>query len=301
MTKGVHVAIRIILQVQNPRWLALLSLLPLLSSSNREIYIHRADWPHVPLVFFTGPVNYVPGLLLCSIPYRYRPRHISSGTASFPLIGFTDQVRESDVALRSPKIWRKNLCTLYRGAIVVPSLPSSILRWLTTVCRGRSTINFSSYQVEAYQIGVYDSVPEAWSMIKSKTKIRGPRLSFIFYFIDGYGTHVKDIMIYPRGQKIVFQVAAGASYTSNQASSFDQITRRGMRITLVDFFQYVNIIGSINVYRRFRSHRVHNNGRPSCASILENGTTMLLIYIRISRVHDALTFREISGNGITRN
>lgn len=26
---------------------------------------------------------------------------------------------------------------------------------------GRSTINFSSYQVEAYQIGVYDSVPEA--------------------------------------------------------------------------------------------------------------------------------------------
>lgn len=97
-------------------------------------------------------------------------------------------------------------------------------------------------------------------MIKSKTKIRGPRLSFIFYFIDGYGTHVKDIMIYPRGQKIVFQVAAAASYTSNQASSFDQITRRGMRITLVDFFQYVNIIGSINVYRRFRSHRVHNNG-----------------------------------------
>lgn len=39
----------------------------------------------------------------------------------------------------------------------------------------------------------------------------------------------------------------------------------------------------------------------ACASILENGTTMLLIYIRISRVHDALTFREISGNGITRN
>lgn len=138
---------------------------------------------------------------------------------------------------------------------------------------------------------------------KVEDEIRGPRLSFIFYFIDGYGTHVKDIMIYPRGQKIVFQVAAGASYTSNQASSFDQITRRGMRITLVDFFQYVNIIGSINVYRRFRSHRVHNNGRPSCASILENGTTMLLIYIRISRVHDALTFREIwlSGNGITRN
>lgn len=45
---------------------------------------------------------------------------------------------------------------------------------------------------------------------KSKTKFADPGSPpFIFYFIDGYGTHVKDIMIYPRGQKIVFQVAAG--------------------------------------------------------------------------------------------
>lgn len=42
-------------------------------------------------------------------------------------------------------------------------------------------------------------------------------------------------------------------------------------------------------------HGVRRNGRlfRVLASILENGTTMLLIYIRISRVHDGLTFREI--------
>lgn len=42
-------------------------------------------------------------------------------------------------------------------------------------------------------------------------------------------------------------------------------------------------------------HGVRRNGRlfRVLASILENGTTMLLIYIRISRVHDDLTFREI--------
>lgn len=42
-------------------------------------------------------------------------------------------------------------------------------------------------------------------------------------------------------------------------------------------------------------HGVRRNGRlfRVLASILENGTTMLLIYIRISRVHDGLMFREI--------
>lgn len=43
-------------------------------------------------------------------------------------------------------------------------------------------------------------------------------------------------------------------------------------------------------------HGVRRNGRlfRVLASILENGTTMLLIYIRISRwSHDGLTFREI--------
>lgn len=109
MTKRVHVAIRIILQVQNPRGCTLIS--SALSPSNREIYIHRADWPHVPLVFFMEPVNYVPGLLLCSIPYRYRPRHISSGTASFPHRFYRP---ESDVAYVLRK-YGGTYVWLYRG------------------------------------------------------------------------------------------------------------------------------------------------------------------------------------------
>lgn len=128
MTKGVHVAIRIILQVQNPRGCTLIS--SALSPSNREIYIHRADWPHVPLVFFMEPVNYVPGEAGCYYAqslivtdraiYRREP-------LPFP-IGFTDQVRIGRCLCTENM---EELMYLYTVAIVSFAIVYS--SWLTTV------------------------------------------------------------------------------------------------------------------------------------------------------------------------
>lgn len=140
------------------------------------------------------------GLLLCSIPYRYWPRYISSCDRFLSRTLLPARVRSR--TLPSHRKYGR-----WQGTVVAwTAEPSFAIVYSRGRRKGRgrvgSSINFSTRNVADRGLRL---VPRAWSMI-SRHEIRFtsacPRLLFSS-FIDGSGIHVKDMMIYPGRQKTV--------------------------------------------------------------------------------------------------